>query len=145
VIIARDGRVLALERRDRPGAWQLPQGGLERGEEPLEAVHREIAEETGLPAAALELVAACPELLAYELPPASRSDKTGRGQVQYWFLFRLIAGERQSAVTLGREFGAWRWMPFGTLAAEVVVFRRAVYRRLGEVFGAHLSAGAAPM
>jgi putative (di)nucleoside polyphosphate hydrolase len=141
VIANRDGRVLALERSDRPGAWQLPQGGLEAGEEPLDGVYREVAEETGLGADALELVDTYPEPLAYELSAANRSPKTGRGQVQYWFLFRLTGGDRDVDVTAGREFRAWRWAAFDEIVAGVAAFRQPVYRRLHERFGPRLSGG----
>jgi putative (di)nucleoside polyphosphate hydrolase len=138
VIAHRDGRVLALERADHPGAWQLPQGGLERDEEPLEGVYREIAEETGLRADGLELLDTFPEPLAYELPAAKRSRKTGRGQVQYWFFFRLI-GDSVIDVSGGREFRAWRWTTFDELLAVVAAFRRPVYQRVLERFGPELA------
>jgi len=122
--------VLACERSDVPGAWQLPQGGIEAGEEPLDAVRREIAEETGISWSHLRLVAQYPDLLAYELPPDARSEKTGRGQVQYWFVFRCDdAGA--VAVRAGREFANWQWMPFERLIATAVAFRRPVYEKLG--------------
>ena len=94
MIVNADGHVLAIERGDTAGAWQLPQGGLDSSEEPLRAAYREIAEETGIQESDLTFVKACSELLVYELPPEARRDKTGRGQVLYWFLFR-IRGNRQ--------------------------------------------------
>ena len=98
-IVDREGRVLAFDRADVDGpAWQLPQGGLERGESPERAVWREVEEETGLTAARLELLGSLPEPLAYELPEAMRSARTGRGQVIYWFFFALVgAGARAAA------------------------------------------------
>jgi putative (di)nucleoside polyphosphate hydrolase len=139
VIAHRDGRVLALERADHPGAWQLPQGGLKRDEEPIDGVYREIAEETGLHAVALALVDRFPDPLAYELPAAGRSVKTGRGQVLYWFLFRLTADDGAIDVTAGREFRRWRWTTFDDLIAGVAAFRQPVYRRLHERFGPYLA------
>ena len=68
-IVNRGGFVLALERADIPGAWQLPQGGLQASESPLHAVFREVQEETGIPKGELELLDTYPEPLAYELPP----------------------------------------------------------------------------
>ena len=87
VVLDPRGRVLVLERADVPGAWQFPQGGLDAGETPLEAARREAEEETGIPAKALRLVGQYPDLLAYELPEAAQSPRTGIGQVQYWFYF----------------------------------------------------------
>jgi putative (di)nucleoside polyphosphate hydrolase len=138
IIIDGSGRVLALERSDIPNAWQMPQGGLEEGEEPLPAVLREIREETGIPSSQLELVGAYPELLAYELPPHARSQKTGRGQVQYWFLLKLTG--RGDAIDLHRstEFRAWCWMPLEHLIDEAVEFRVPIYRRLAAYFSDHL-------
>ncbi|MFW6089679.1 MAG: NUDIX domain-containing protein, partial [Gemmatimonadota bacterium] len=87
LIVDGSGRVLACERADVPGAWQLPQGGLRSGEDPLEGALREVEEETGVARGELELLDRHPEPLVYELPPEARSPKTGRGQVQYWFAF----------------------------------------------------------
>jgi putative (di)nucleoside polyphosphate hydrolase len=138
VIINGSGLVLALERAGLAGAWQFPQGGLKGGEEPLEAAYREIDEETGIAAGELELLATASELLAYELPPEARSEKTGRGQVQYWFLFRFLGEERSINVEQGEEFQAWQWLSFSEILKLTVGFRRPVYRRLGELFGRHL-------
>jgi len=138
VIIDGRGLVLALERAGITGAWQLPQGGLKAGEEPMEAAYREIAEETGIDEMELELLDSSPEPLAYELPQKARSDKTGRGQVQYWFLFRFHGKESSINVERGGEFRAWQWLPFSELLNMTVEFRRPVYRRLGEIFGVYL-------
>lgn len=129
IIRRPDDRILVLERADIPGAWQLPQGGLEEGEEPFEAILREIAEETGIPPGSLTLVGQYPEPLAYELPPEDRSAKTGRGQVQYWFLFDY-SGTAAMALPVGGEFRAWRWAPFDELVSNVVAFRKPLYETL---------------
>ena len=130
VITGPGGKVLALERIDVPGAWQLPQGGLEVGEEPLEAVKRETCEETGIKEMDLRLLSPDPKLLAYELPREYRSKKTGRGQVQLWFIF-CFEGSNE-AITLGdkKEFKNWQWMPMDDLVSMVVPFRRPVYQEL---------------
>jgi putative (di)nucleoside polyphosphate hydrolase len=139
VIIDARGLVLALERARLPGAWQMPQGGLEKGEEPETAVYREIAEETGIGAGDLELLDTYPGPLVYELPASARSEKTGLGQVQYWFLFRFHGDESALDVRSGAEFRAWQWLPFAGLLQKTVDFRKPVYRRLAERFAAHLA------
>lgn len=130
-IITNDrGEVLAFERKDVPGAWQLPQGGLDPEEEPLQGVYREVAEETGIQKEHLSLLADTPRLLAYELPPEYRSKKTGRGQVQYWYIFQLKADEQVIGLGDNKEFNAWQWMSMTELADTTVAFRRTVYQDL---------------
>jgi putative (di)nucleoside polyphosphate hydrolase len=134
VILNKSGKVLGLERKDIPGAWQLPQGGLDEGEAPLETAKREVREETGIKAKDLELLSTASRLLAYELPLEARTKKIGRGQVHYWFLFRFTG--QDEAITLGdkKEFRAWKWMSMSKLASKVVAFKQPVYRALVEEF-----------
>jgi putative (di)nucleoside polyphosphate hydrolase len=141
VIIDRRGLVLAIERADTPGAWQLPQGGLKASESPSQAVFREVEEETGIAKRDLQLLEAYPEPLAYELPVDSWSKKTGRGQVGYWFLLRFKGTDDTVNATRSSESAAWKWMPFDRLVRSVVGFRKPVYRRLHERFKPHLAAG----
>ena len=139
VIFNSSGFILALERADIPLAWQLPQGGLEIDEDPLCGVLREVAEETGINRNDLELRDSFPEPLAYELPAGARSEKTGRGQVQYWFLFRFRGSDDSINVKAGGEFNAWDWIPFQDLLNSVVDFRKAVYQRLVVRFTPYIS------
>jgi putative (di)nucleoside polyphosphate hydrolase len=81
-VLNDEGHLLAFERYDVPGAWQLPQGGLDEGEEPLEAARRELREETRLTWDQVELLGEHPRWLAYELGAEQRTRDTGRGQVQ---------------------------------------------------------------
>jgi putative (di)nucleoside polyphosphate hydrolase len=133
VIANEHGEVLACERRDIAGAWQFPQGGLKDGETPLLAVRREIREETGITHHHLRLVTECPDLLAYELPRRAWSARTGRGQVQRWFMFAYRG--RPAIVLPGRsEFVACAWRRFDEVERQVPDFRRPVYKRLRECF-----------
>ena len=129
VIVDAAGNVLALERAHIAGAWQLPQGGLDAGEEPFDAVLREVKEETGLASRELELLGQFPELLAYELPAADRSAKTGRGQVHHWFVFRY-RGRGKIELPKDGEFTRWQWMPFPQLIAGAVGFWQPIYAKL---------------
>jgi len=132
VILNGAGQVLALERKDVPNAWQMPQGGLRPGEEPLAAAKREVREETGIKRCQLRRLAALDRPLVYELPRGNRSRKTGRGQVQYWYVFRFLGSNDQITLGDGKEFCAWRWMRLSELAATVVAFKQGVYQELVE-------------
>ena len=138
MIMNAEGHVLVIERADIAGAWQLPQGGLDTSEEPLRAAYREITEETGIEEADLEFVKACSELLVYELPPEARTEKTGRGQVLYWFLFSF-RGTRAHAGPRNRESRGWRWMPLPQVIDGVTSFRKPMYQRLEQEFREYLA------
>lgn len=129
MIINGQGEVLVFERADVKDAWQMPQGGIEAGEPPIDAVMREIREETGIFAEKLELMAEASEWLAYELPEQYRNKKTGMGQVQKWFLFRFV-GEDLDIKPDKREFTAARWVKASVLLQITVDFRRSLYQRL---------------
>jgi putative (di)nucleoside polyphosphate hydrolase len=139
VIANATGRVLACERADVPGAWQFPQGGLKKNESPAQAVLREVREETGIRKRDLELLDTYPHPLAYELPRAAWSAKTGRGQVLYWFLFRVRDPEVPIDLDSAGEFRAWQWMPFARLTRVCADFRRPAYKQVYERFGPLLS------
>jgi len=137
MIVNGRGDVLVIERADITGAWQMPQGGLEEEENPLDAAYREIAEETGVEKTDLEFVTACSELLVYELPLEARSKKTGRGQVLYWFLFHF-RGNPERVFTATKESRGLQWMPFPRVISGVTSFRRPMYQRLAQEFRAYL-------
>ena len=134
VVINAQREVAAFERKHQREAWQLPQGGLDVGEQPLAAAYRELAEETGLSKDDVEHVDTHPDWLAYELPPHLRR-KHWRGQVQRWFLFRLRSG---IAIDLSRatddEFIAQRWMPMSELVSCVWSVRKPIYEELARHF-----------
>ena len=126
-------RVMAFERSDSPGSWQLPQGGLEVAEEPIEAAWRELMEETGLGPADVTPTAEFPDWIAYEWPNSvpGRHNKEGRrrGQVQKWFLFD-VNGEDVRPSPDGSEFTDWQWVTPAWLIEQVVPWRRPVYEKV---------------
>ncbi|MGB8701801.1 MAG: RNA pyrophosphohydrolase [Thermosynechococcaceae cyanobacterium] len=134
VIVNNQRLVLVLERAKFSGAWQLPQGGIEGTEEPRQTVLREISEETGINESDLELLDFYPEPLVYELPVADRSEKTGRGQVQYWFIFKFNGSDDSINIQKSDEFKAWQWIPFQQLLSSAVDFRKPVYQKIADRF-----------
>jgi putative (di)nucleoside polyphosphate hydrolase len=119
--------VLAFERSDVPGAWQLPQGGIDVGETPLSAIWRELGEETGLGSSDVELIGEHPVWLVYEFPDHVRSDGKRLGQAQRWYFFRA-RDDSVEPTPDDVEFVAWRWVERAWLVDHVVGFRREVYR-----------------
>jgi len=141
VIVNEKGQILVLRRAGTsPGAWQLPQGGLQEGEGPRDALWRELEEETGISPRQLAILDQYPEWTAYELPGEYRNEKVGRGQVQKWFLCRL-ADEFSRVRPDGAEFDAYEWVEKEELLKRAVAFRLPVYRRVLEYFSPRLRPG----
>lgn len=131
VVIRRDdGLLLAFERRQHPGSWQLPQGGIDEGESIQSAALRELFEETGLRKEDVEFVAEFEAWVGYELPVELRSPKTGRGQVHRWTLMAPRHGDLVPSLGDGEEFSAWKWMTTDDLVEHTAAFRQPVYRWL---------------
>lgn len=137
------GLVFAGQRIDSTAeAWQMPQGGIDAGEAPLDAALRELREETGVPASAVEVLAEAPDWIAYDLPaelvPRLWKGRF-RGQQQRWFLMRLVGGEDLIDIaTPEPEFRSWRWATPDELIELIVPFKRATYRAVFDAFRGRL-------
>ncbi len=126
VVVDTQGRIMAFERSDLPGQWQLPQGGIDVGEEPRAAAWRELGEETGLGPEQVELVGEHPRWTTYEWPVRVRSRGKRLGQAHRWFTFRVL-DDAVEPTPDGHEFRAWRWATSEWLIENVADFRRESY------------------
>ncbi len=139
VMANRVGQLLWARRIGRVGAWQFPQGGMLQGETLRETLFRELHEELGLPAEAVEIIEEMPDWISYEIPLEFRrygSTPLCVGQRQRWFLLRLIADD--NAIQLDRsgspEFDRWRWVDYWYPLKKVVPFKREVYKKVLKAF-----------
>jgi len=120
-------------KRIRSHSWQFPQGGIDRGETPEQAMFRELHEEVGLQPEHVRIVARTRDWLRYEVPERYvRRDVRGhyRGQKQIWFLLQLVTHDwnLNLRATSHPEFDAWRWNDYWVPLDVVVEFKRSVYQ-----------------
>ncbi len=145
MLLNREGRVFVGQRIDSTlEAWQMPQGGIDPGEDAQDTAIRELGEETGIAAHNVELIAAAPEELTYDLPPEMVGKVWKgkyRGQRQHWFLFRFLGEDSDVDIaTKHPEFRAWRWIDPDDLPRMIVPFKRALYEEVLAAFRPHLDA-----
>jgi putative (di)nucleoside polyphosphate hydrolase len=143
MLLNREGQVFVAARIDNPeDAWQMPQGGIDEGEEPLATALRELEEETGIAPRLVERIACCPERLRYELPEEWRArlwNGQWVGQEQDWFLCRFLGADSDIDIaTPHPEFRAWQWVEPDRLPKMIVAFKRDLYRRLLSEFADYL-------
>lgn len=145
MLVNREGKVFVGQRLDSMlETWQMPQGGIDRGESARDTAIRELGEETGIAADKLEFVAEAPEELTYDLPPEMIGKiwkGKYRGQRQRWFLFRFLGEDSDvNIATAHPEFRAWRWADPADLPPMIVPFKRALYEQVLDAFSTHLGA-----
>jgi putative (di)nucleoside polyphosphate hydrolase len=143
MLLNRDGLVFVGQRIDSTiEAWQMPQGGIDDGEDAETAAIRELGEETGVAPDKVELIATAPNELFYDLPP----DLVGkvwkgkwRGQRQRWFLYRFLGEDSDVDIaTAHQEFRAWRWVAPAALPEIIVPFKKTLYENVLSAFASHL-------
>ena len=143
IILANDEQRLFWARRVGRRGWQFPQGGIRPGEEPEDAMFRELQEEIGLGRDDVDVVAQTRDWLRYRLPRRymrTNSRPLCVGQKQRWFLLRLAGPEEH--VRFDRsdkpEFDKFRWVDFWYPPKQVIFFKQKVYRRALTELGQHL-------
>ena len=148
MVLNRDGLVWAGRRiaignseyDGSPQLWQMPQGGIDRDEDPLEAARRELYEETGMQS--VSLLADAGRWINYDLPAhliGLGLKGKYRGQTQRWYAFRFEGDESEIAINPPpggheAEFDAWAWKPMHTLPELIVPFKRKVYEEVIAAF-----------
>ncbi len=143
VLFNRAGQVLVARRADFPnaegaaGGWQLPQGGIDKDEDPRVAIFRELGEEIGTTNA--KILAEHPDWLDYDLPPhliGKAFKGRYRGQRQKWFALRFLGQDSEIRLDADPhpEFDAWRWAALADLPALAVPFKRTIYEALARDF-----------
>ena len=139
MLLNRDGKVFVGQRLDSTlEAWQMPQGGLDKGEDAILGAYRELEEETGIDRSLVEIITQAPAELTYDLP----DDLIGklwkgrwRGQRQTWFLMRFLGDDSDvNIATPDPEFRAWKWAEPAELPAMIVPFKKQLYADVLDAF-----------
>ena len=139
MMVNEKGFVFVGQRLDNnQNAWQMPQGGIDAGEDPETAAYRELLEETGVKKQDVRFVASSSKWLSYDLPedliPILWNGKF-RGQKQKWFLFKFLGEDGDiNIATEHPEFSKWKWISKENLLKEIVPFKKSVYENVLKEF-----------
>lgn len=144
MLVNADGHAFVGQRMDSEiPAWQMPQGGIDIGEDPRDAALRELEEETGVGRDLVSVEAETDGWISYDLPhelvPRIWKGRY-KGQEQKWFLLRFHGTDDQIRLDADdhQEFSEWRWMPADALVDNIVPFKREVYAKVVESFRPYL-------
>ena len=137
IVVVYDQGQFFLGIRIGAQAWQFPQGGIDEGEKPEEALYRELYEETGIKRDKVEILSVSQKWLVYHIPHVyQRFNKKYDGAMQKWFLLKFIG--INSDVNLNAfshaEFDGWKWADKKTAITSVVRFKKAVYESIFDEF-----------
>ncbi len=143
MLLSSEDKVFVAQRLDTMlDAWQMPQGGLDPGEDPQAGALRELEEETGIKPHLVEILAKAPQELLYDLPPEMMGKIWGgkyRGQAQHWFVARFLGRDEDVDInTADPEFRAWKWVEAHELVDLIVPFKRKLYAEVVATFADHL-------
>lgn len=132
MLVNAEGHVFVGQRRDSEvAAWQMPQGGIDKGEDPETAALRELWEETGVTADLVEVEGRTGDWVYYDLPPELLGKVWKgkyRGQKQVWYRMRFVGRDDQIDIETDHpEFSEWCWLPADQLVENIVPFKRDVY------------------
>ena len=137
MVFNKIGQVFCGQRLDNKAeAWQLPQGGIDEGETPIEAGFRELKEETSI--VNVEFVSEYPEWLNYDIPlPLANDLWEGkfRGQTQRWLLFSFTGIDNEINInTAHPEFKNWEWINPTQLPLKAISFKQEIYSKINKAF-----------
>ena len=139
MMVNKTGYIFVGQRlNNNQNAWQMPQGGIDAGEDPETAAYRELLEETGVNQQNVQFLASSSRWLSYDLPEdliPTLWDGKFRGQKQKWFLFKFLGKDGDINISTDQpEFSKWKWISKENLLEEIVPFKKSVYENVLKEF-----------
>ena len=143
IILCNSHNQVFWGKRIREHAWQFPQGGINHGESPEQAMYRELMEEVGLAPKHVQILGRTREWLRYEVPSSGiKREWRGsyKGQKQIWYLLRMVGRDTDVSLRASEhpEFDAWRWSDYWVPLEDVIEFKREVYKLALNELSTHL-------
>lgn len=142
IVLCQSGKVLLCARADQQDLnWQFPQGGIEAGEDLLNAAKRELQEETGI--TSVRLITTMPQPLRYDFPKDFQNNFVPSyvGQEQYWVLFEFLGKDEEIDFCTNPqeiEFKAFKWADIAEAPKEIIYFKKDVYAKVAAYFAPYI-------